>query len=342
MEDQPLPADASSTTLSPGYIADSDPEEDEEDPEEDPADYPVDGGDNDDNESSNDDDDDNDVEKDEEDEEEKEEHLAPADASVDFEKLMTDIHVVRPDAHQKLVEAGVEKWSWAKFPANRYNYMTSNSVESINALTKTVRKIPITSLMDWFRQLLQDWYYERQQKYEDTSDDDLTPWASAKIKYRYLKSSNWSVRGILKNDMYQVRDNQGIHTVYLKKGECTCRRWQLSGLPCGHVCAVARVEGLTSVNQLAKPWFLNKTIKGTYTGLFFPVTYVSTWEIQNEIQQVLPPYMGKKQSGRPKKEIALVHKGRDRLLISVDGVVSRDTTELLNMVTKKQKSTQQA
>ncbi|GJX27220.1 transposase, MuDR, MULE transposase domain protein [Tanacetum coccineum] len=36
----------------------------------------------------------------------------------DFEKLMTDIHAVRPDAHQKLVEAGVEKWSRAKCPAN--------------------------------------------------------------------------------------------------------------------------------------------------------------------------------------------------------------------------------
>ncbi|GKC89973.1 hypothetical protein Tco_1150622 [Tanacetum coccineum] len=76
MEDQPLPADASPTALSPGYIADFDPEEDEEDP----ADHPVDGGDNDDNESSDDDDDDDDVVKDEEDEEE-EEHLAPADPS---------------------------------------------------------------------------------------------------------------------------------------------------------------------------------------------------------------------------------------------------------------------
>ncbi|GJZ63520.1 putative reverse transcriptase domain-containing protein [Tanacetum coccineum] len=63
MEDQPLPADASPTALSPGYIADFDPEEDEEDPEENPADYPVDGGDNDDNESSDDDDDDDDVER---------------------------------------------------------------------------------------------------------------------------------------------------------------------------------------------------------------------------------------------------------------------------------------
>nr|GFD56753.1 hypothetical protein [Tanacetum cinerariifolium] len=69
--------DASPTALLPGYIDDSNPEEDEEDP----ADYPANGRDNDDNESSDDDDDDDDVEKDEEDDDE-EEHLAPIDPSV--------------------------------------------------------------------------------------------------------------------------------------------------------------------------------------------------------------------------------------------------------------------
>ncbi|GKD76699.1 hypothetical protein Tco_1339320, partial [Tanacetum coccineum] len=77
IEDQPLPADASPTALSPGYIANFNLEEDEEDP----TDYPADGGDNDDNESSIDENDDDDVEKDEEDEEE-EEHLALADPSI--------------------------------------------------------------------------------------------------------------------------------------------------------------------------------------------------------------------------------------------------------------------
>ncbi|GJW78853.1 hypothetical protein Tco_0140535, partial [Tanacetum coccineum] len=57
MEDQPLPDDASLIALSPGYMADSDIEED-------PADSPADGGDNDD-----------------EDEEEEEEHLAPVDST---------------------------------------------------------------------------------------------------------------------------------------------------------------------------------------------------------------------------------------------------------------------
>nr|GEZ05262.1 hypothetical protein [Tanacetum cinerariifolium] len=78
MGDQPLPANASPTALSPGYVVDSNPEKDEKDPKENHADYPADRGDNDDDESSNDDDDDDDVKKDEEDKEE-EEHLASAD-----------------------------------------------------------------------------------------------------------------------------------------------------------------------------------------------------------------------------------------------------------------------
>ncbi|GKF02950.1 hypothetical protein Tco_0029873, partial [Tanacetum coccineum] len=86
LEDQPLPADASPTALSLGYVADSDPDKDpKEDPKDDHADYPADGGDGDD-EPSNDDDDDTDDEdeepfEDEDDDEEDEEHLAPADSS---------------------------------------------------------------------------------------------------------------------------------------------------------------------------------------------------------------------------------------------------------------------
>ncbi|GKD65615.1 hypothetical protein Tco_1307723 [Tanacetum coccineum] len=82
MEDQPLPADASPIALSPGYIPDSDPEEDSE---EEHADYPADGGDGDDEPSGDDSDDDTDDDDDDEsfeDEEEEEEHLAPADSSV--------------------------------------------------------------------------------------------------------------------------------------------------------------------------------------------------------------------------------------------------------------------
>ncbi|GKA49372.1 hypothetical protein Tco_0742445, partial [Tanacetum coccineum] len=86
LEDQHLPAEASPTALSPGYVADSDPDEDpKEDPEEDHADYPADRGDGEDEPSDDDDDDDTDDEDEEpfedEDDDEEEEHLALADSS---------------------------------------------------------------------------------------------------------------------------------------------------------------------------------------------------------------------------------------------------------------------
>ncbi|GJY60653.1 hypothetical protein Tco_0461310 [Tanacetum coccineum] len=67
LDDQPLPANALPTSLSPGYMADFDPDEDpKEDPKEDHADYPADGGDGDDEPSDDDNDDDDTDDEDEE------------------------------------------------------------------------------------------------------------------------------------------------------------------------------------------------------------------------------------------------------------------------------------
>nr|GFA03248.1 hypothetical protein [Tanacetum cinerariifolium] len=77
VEEQPLPAAASPTAESPGYIDESDPEDDLE---EDPVDYPADGGDEgDDEDESSDDDEDEDI--DIEGDEEEDEYLAPADST---------------------------------------------------------------------------------------------------------------------------------------------------------------------------------------------------------------------------------------------------------------------
>ncbi|GJS68588.1 hypothetical protein Tco_0683153 [Tanacetum coccineum] len=81
-EEQPLPAAASPTADSPGYVPESDPEEepkeDDEDPEEDPADYPADRDDDDD---------------DDEDEEEEEEHPAPADSVPPVHRMTARISI---------------------------------------------------------------------------------------------------------------------------------------------------------------------------------------------------------------------------------------------------------
>nr|GEW87222.1 hypothetical protein [Tanacetum cinerariifolium] len=85
-EEQPLPAAASPTADSPGYIpeseSDEDPEDDDdEDPKEDPTDYPADHDDDDEEEEpSGDDANEEDKEQDEDDDDEEEEHPASADS----------------------------------------------------------------------------------------------------------------------------------------------------------------------------------------------------------------------------------------------------------------------
>ncbi|GJS47009.1 hypothetical protein Tco_0597130 [Tanacetum coccineum] len=105
-EEQPLPPIDSPTAESPGYVAESNLEEDPEEYEDDetddgPVDYPMDGGDDgddDDGDSSGDDADD----KDEDEEDEEEENLALADSAV-------VVPTVEPASISFLPEAEVER-----------------------------------------------------------------------------------------------------------------------------------------------------------------------------------------------------------------------------------------
>ncbi|GJW93278.1 transposase, MuDR, MULE transposase domain protein [Tanacetum coccineum] len=114
------------------------------------------------------------------------------------------------DAYLKLCEAGVERWSRAHCPLVRYNYMTSNSVESVNAKSVIHRKEPVLKLAETYRAMVQEWYYKRRQ----------------------LAGVN--------NYQYEVSDGQYIRAVNLHTGICECQKWQLSEIPCGHVIAVTR------------------------------------------------------------------------------------------------------
>nr|GEZ80206.1 transposase, MuDR, MULE transposase domain protein [Tanacetum cinerariifolium] len=85
-----------------------------------------------------------------------------------FEKSISYIREVRLEAYRILEDARFEKWSRACGPTNRYNYMTSNCAESINALTKIIRKVPIIMLMDYYRCLIQRRHFER--RYNDKDE----------------------------------------------------------------------------------------------------------------------------------------------------------------------------
>ncbi|GJR27889.1 hypothetical protein Tco_1104121 [Tanacetum coccineum] len=118
----------------------------------------------------------------------------------EFLTEMRNLQDVQPDAYHKLCEAGPERWSRAHCPLVRYNYMTSNSVESVNACTVLYRKLPLLKLAETYRAMVQEWYFKRR----------------------------------------ELADGRYNREVDFKTGTCQCRKWQLSRIPYGHVLVVTR------------------------------------------------------------------------------------------------------
>ncbi|GJY63982.1 putative reverse transcriptase domain-containing protein, partial [Tanacetum coccineum] len=140
VKDQPLPADALPTALSPGYVADSDPLE--EDPREDPTDYPIDERDDEEDEEEEEEssEDDNDEE---EDEDEEDEHLAPADFAMlpaidpvpsveETKPFKTDESVATPPPPQTIILVSMTRLRRARISVRPHTH-PSPSIEALIA-----------------------------------------------------------------------------------------------------------------------------------------------------------------------------------------------------------------
>ncbi|XP_062006008.1 uncharacterized protein LOC133723208 [Rosa rugosa] len=86
------------------------------------------------------------------------------------------------------------------------------------------------------------------------------------------------------------------HAVDLGMHTCTCRRWQLSGIPCVHAtCAIfaKKLEPSLFVDN----YLLPSTYLDAYNPIIYPIAGDDDWELV-DYPIAPPPY--KKQAGRPK------------------------------------------
>ena len=116
--------------------------------------------------------------------------------------------------------------------------MTSNIAENINSILRHARKLPICSLIEFIRDRLQKWFYERR---EDVAsiEKPLSPTAFKYVQKSLDASQYMNV--ILVNKLtYHVKGLHKERVVNFKRKTCTCRRFQLDLLHCAHVAATIR------------------------------------------------------------------------------------------------------
>ncbi|GJR14399.1 transposase, MuDR, MULE transposase domain protein [Tanacetum coccineum] len=68
-----------------------------------------------------------------------------------------------PDAYHKLCQAGPQRCSRVHCQLISYNYMTLNSMESVNACTVLKRKLLVIMLAETYHAMVQDWYFKRRE-----------------------------------------------------------------------------------------------------------------------------------------------------------------------------------
>ena len=84
--------------------------------------------------------------------------LARSRIKVAYEKAEEDIASLDKSALARLQDVGPEKWSPAHSPCPRYNTLTSNNVESVNSVFKSIRSLPtINCFMEIERYVASKW-----------------------------------------------------------------------------------------------------------------------------------------------------------------------------------------
>lgn len=98
---------------------------------------------------------------------------------------------------------------------------------------------------------------------------------------------------------FEVKHWDNMFTVDLEKKECSCRYWQLAGLPCPHAisCLLFKTNNLESYISSC---YSVESFNRTYSHCLQPIEGMSNWPESDRPKLKAPGYV--RMPGRPKKE----------------------------------------
>ena len=223
---------------------------------------------------------------------------AKASTVADFNKVMDEIRCISPFAYDDLLKTNPKYWSRAYFKTLTHCDVVDNNIsECFNSWILEARYKPIISMLDHIRvQCMERIHIKRD--YMARIDTELCP--------RIIRKLNWSIEGSKMctstwdgGDKCEVKDIEGNqYEVDMNNRTCSCRRWDLTGIPCSHAC-----QAILSINaqpeQFVHDCFKKTTYLKAYSYLMSPMKGSKEWPITTQIK-LLPP-KARRMPGRPKK-----------------------------------------
>ncbi|XP_010551020.1 PREDICTED: uncharacterized protein LOC104821747 [Tarenaya hassleriana] len=218
----------------------------------------------------------------------------------EFQRHVENIKGISPEAYDWILRnSQPEHWANAYFLGSRYNHMTSNSGEPFFSWASDANDAPITQMVDVIRGKIMDLIQVRRIN-ADSAVGRLTQSMEEKLEKENVKAQTLQV--VLSADnAFHVR-GETYELVNMDRWECSCKMWQMSGVPCAHALAVIACIRRSPYDFCSR-YFTVENYRLTYSQSINPVQSLDL-EIPRDssgggsVVTVTPPPM-KRPPGRP-------------------------------------------
>ncbi|KAL4286331.1 hypothetical protein AHAS_Ahas19G0075500 [Arachis hypogaea] len=224
---------------------------------------------------------------------------AKATTPQEFNDVLDRIKRVNPHAWEYLNRIPPNQWSrsgFSEYPKSD-NY-TNNNCESFNFRIKKMRGKPIITMLEEVRCYMMS-IITRNKKALVGYNGVITPVQQSRLEKEKRESNKWRPfpTGDDPGNVYEVQCLPHKVMVDIGKRTCSCRFWQLTGLPCRHACAALAYQNRRP-EEHAHNWLSMEAYYSTYQFVIQPVPSQEYWQ-HVDLPPILPPVY-KKQIGRPK------------------------------------------
>ncbi|KAL2246245.1 UNVERIFIED_CONTAM: hypothetical protein Sindi_2892700 [Sesamum indicum] len=217
----------------------------------------------------------------------------------EFKLCMKQMSVLDKTAAEWFNDKPPTQWSRSHFKTDiKCDVLLNNCCETFNSNILEAREKPIVTMLEWIREYLMRRLQENRDRAELKWTGVICP-RIVKIIEKNVEKSADCIPIKADSSHYQLNCFDGSqHSVDLDKRSCSCRKWNLNGIPCKHACSAILCKGDDPIKYVNECYSV-ASYKNVYKTAIMPMVGRDLWTATQFIPP-LPPNFGRG-AGRPPK-----------------------------------------
>ncbi|WCJ30900.1 hypothetical protein M5689_012421 [Euphorbia peplus] len=202
------------------------------------------------------------------------------------------------DCIPDLLYYNIETWCRTYFKTySKCDVVDNNMSETFNGWILAARHKTIITMLEEIRvQVMKR--IQQLRDFANSWEEDISPMAMKVLRDNTniaMTCCNIEWNG---DSGFQVVEGEYGHVVDLRKETCSCRAWELKGIPCAHAICAMHHRKIDPLQHVAH-WYHKQTHIQAFSNFIQPVTNMKMW-LETGNPPIEPPEV-KKMPGRPKK-----------------------------------------